>query len=383
MPSENLGRRHCVPVLYTRGTHYEVGYDVGRTFSGVIQSFLRCSESLPEFLDAYETAEGRRAYDDTLACLKANFPQYVRELEGTADGANVPFHKLFLHHMDNIILHAARKRIIEQPTGCSTICVNQDGQELLGHTEDALASTLNHFYFVSAHIVSDKPLGKWGVKEERFTSLCYAGHLPGYTMSYNHHGLVFSINTLSAKHLRPGKTPRHFVARALLTADNFERAQKILRDAGCGAGDGCSVNMTFLRQDGDRLFHNAEMAPAADKSDESQLNILTASPGEHIVHCNSYQRMQVEEANKSMTDSSVARLATFQKYRAPKNESDLKKMLSDRSHPTHQVFRDGKDDYVKTICVGIFDCVAKTWSLYADRPSETEPLVVLPLALKT
>lgn len=78
---------------------------------------------------------------------------------------------------------------------------------------------------------------------------------------------------------------RHFIARALLSAENFARAQEILRDRGCGAGDGCSVNMTFLKQEGDRLFHNAEMGPA-DKSPESQLNILTASPSENIMHCN-------------------------------------------------------------------------------------------------
>lgn len=42
--------------------------------------------------------------------------------------------------------------------------------------------------------------------EEKFTSLCYAGHLPGYTMGYNHHGLVYSINTLSANKLYSGRT---------------------------------------------------------------------------------------------------------------------------------------------------------------------------------
>jgi Acyl-coenzyme A:6-aminopenicillanic acid acyl-transferase len=59
---------------------------------------------------------------------------------------------------------------------------------------------------VSAHIISDSPQGRYKVTEERFTSLCYAGHLPGYTMNYNHHGLVFSINTLSANKLNSGKT---------------------------------------------------------------------------------------------------------------------------------------------------------------------------------
>lgn len=46
------------------------------------------------YLPLYETPEGRKAYDATLASCKENFPQYVREIEGTADGAQVPFHKV-------------------------------------------------------------------------------------------------------------------------------------------------------------------------------------------------------------------------------------------------------------------------------------------------
>lgn len=70
---------------------------------------------------------------------------------------------------------------------------------------------------MSAHVISDKPQGRWGVKEERFMSLCYAGHLPGYTMNYNHHGLIFSINTLSAKKLYPGKTRKYLIGPTLYT----------------------------------------------------------------------------------------------------------------------------------------------------------------------
>lgn len=100
-------------------------------------------------------------------------------------------------------------------------------------------------------------------------------------------------------------TARHFITRALLGAENFVQAQTILRDNGVGAGNGCSINMTFLRyfffvkcdkkcrlsillnrQEGDRLFHNAEMGPAEKGTNQSQLNIFTASPGEHIIHAN-------------------------------------------------------------------------------------------------
>lgn len=67
----------------------------GRNFSGIIQSFVNnCKFLNEEALPAYSTLKGKKAYDDTLDSLKTNFPQYVKELEGTADGANVPFHKV-------------------------------------------------------------------------------------------------------------------------------------------------------------------------------------------------------------------------------------------------------------------------------------------------
>lgn len=178
------------------------------------------------------------------------------------------------------------RNTVNHRISCSSICINEPGVQLLGHTEDSLQDVLNHFYFVSAHITEATPQGRYGVTEERFTSLCYAGQLPGYTMSYNHHGLVFTINTLSAKFLKSGKTPRTFITRAMLSATNFVDAQTILRDNGVGAADGCSLNMTFLKQEGSRLFHNAEMGPVEDGQSQSQLNILTASSGEHLVHVN-------------------------------------------------------------------------------------------------
>jgi hypothetical protein len=76
------------------------------------------------------------------------------------------------------------------------------------------------------------------------------------------------------------------LTRALLAAENFVEAEQILRDTGTGAADGFSVNMTFLNQDGDRMFHNAEVGPAVDGATESELIVFNASPGEQFFHCN-------------------------------------------------------------------------------------------------
>lgn len=383
--AKNIPRRQSIPILYTRGTHYDVGFDMGRTFGALIKNFLSLSGPLnEEFIPIYNTPKGKEVYDETLNSVKESFPQYIRELEGVAEGAQVEFYKLFLLHMDDIVPSAAaQKNTIDQPVGCSTICVNQPDCQILGHTEDALSEVLNHFYFVSAHIISDEPQGKYNVTEERFTSLCYAGHLPGYTMNYNHHGLIFSINTLSAKHCLSGKTPRHFITRALLSAENFVQAQTILRDNGVGAGNGCSVNMTFLRQEGDRLFHNAEMGPAEKGTNQSQLNVFTASPGEQIIHANKYLRLPVQEVTGLIIDSSEDRMATFCSFPPPKTRDDVIKMLGDRSGKRHCVFWEShNDEPVKTVAVGIFDCLQQTWSIYSDNPKFNEPLVVLPLVLK-
>lgn len=67
----------------------------GRNFASIIQNFLSISTTLNEcFLPAYAKPAGKKAYDETLAAVRKDFPQYVKELEGVADGANVPFHEV-------------------------------------------------------------------------------------------------------------------------------------------------------------------------------------------------------------------------------------------------------------------------------------------------
>ena len=70
----------------------------GRTFSSLIQKFVDIYKPLNEtYLPLYETEAGRKIYDETLACVEQQFPGYVKEIQGTADGANVPFHKVHSH----------------------------------------------------------------------------------------------------------------------------------------------------------------------------------------------------------------------------------------------------------------------------------------------
>lgn len=67
----------------------------GRNFASLIQNYVKTYNPLNEvYLPLYETEAGRKVYEETLACVVEQFPQYVKEIQGTADGANVPFHKV-------------------------------------------------------------------------------------------------------------------------------------------------------------------------------------------------------------------------------------------------------------------------------------------------
>ncbi|KYM93584.1 hypothetical protein ALC62_15942, partial [Cyphomyrmex costatus] len=373
-----ISRRNVVPIIHVRGTHYDIGFDIGHTFAKMIQDFVDIYQPLNEiYLPLFATEEGKKIYNETLDAVKKQFPQYLKEIEGTADGANVPFYKLFLMHLDDILPNVTEMQGNALPIGCTSIMCNQSGHEILGHNEDAVSETMNHWYLVSAHVIEAD------CREEKFTSLSYAGFLPGYTMGYNHHGLVYSINTLSAAVLRSGKTPRYFLTRALLGVENFMQAQQTLRNEGYGAAEGFSVNMTFLAQEGDRMFHNAEVGPAEAGADRSQLNILTVSPGDNTFHCNKYLRLKIEEVKGNIIQSSIRRMKTISKYPPVESHQDVINILSDRTGEDYRIYQGfDKDDEVKTIATGIFNCIERTWSIYTDIPRINEPILVIPMQLR-
>jgi hypothetical protein len=88
-------RLQAIPVIHVRGNFYEVGFAVGKTFKSNIQDFVSASYLLNEcYIPLYNTPEGLAVYNETLEVVTESFPQYVRELHGVADGADVEFYKV-------------------------------------------------------------------------------------------------------------------------------------------------------------------------------------------------------------------------------------------------------------------------------------------------
>lgn len=148
----------------------------------------------------------------------------------------------------------------------------------IGHTEDAFPPAFNHCYIVHADI---RQVEEDVIYEETFSSLCYAGHLPGFCMNFNKYGFVFTINVIEALDILSNKTrtiiytsinehvynlilnllnlknnnkARHFLTRALLSARDMQEALQVIRDTGTGSAHGFCVNMAFLLQVIDNFF---------------------------------------------------------------------------------------------------------------------------------
>lgn len=61
----------------------------------MIRSYLDTHRWLNQiYLPLYGTEKGKKAYEETLAVVAENFPQYIEEIRGTAEGADVPFYKV-------------------------------------------------------------------------------------------------------------------------------------------------------------------------------------------------------------------------------------------------------------------------------------------------
>lgn len=88
------------------------------------------------------------------------------------------------------------------------------------------------------------------------------------------------------------------------------------------------------------------------------------------------------EVTGLIIDVSDARLEVFEKMPCPKTKSDILNMLGDQSNEQYPVYHTMQGDPIVTIAVGLFDCIARTWTIWSSNPKDTEPLMVLPLVLK-
>jgi isopenicillin-N N-acyltransferase-like protein len=194
-------------MLEIRGTHREVGRQIGEALKPRLQRALAEERTnLPPGVTWPEMVRQGQVY---LAYSRAVYPQYVDELEGMAEAADLPFDELFLGMCEELWDTTAWRR------GCTDMAARgkatADGSTLVAHTNDLSPEAEEGLVILKVQ-AGDEPE--------------FLGVSPGglaYSAGFNAAGISLTGNELAPNDVRPG-VPRLLMVRAILAARRLEDA---------------------------------------------------------------------------------------------------------------------------------------------------------------
>jgi len=334
-------------VIHVKGTHYQVGYQIGAAMRYYIEEYVATLPLLQNVLLPFsETEAGRQAYKRTENLLRQMVPEYVEEVEGLAAGAKLPLKSIFLLNMN------CPKGSTEK--GCTTIMIPRTEEKLgplFGHNEDGPPESFGKIFMIHVEI---PPTSAY--QGENFTALCYPGSLPGRCFGFSKNGFAWSMNSTSPRLERSG-IPIQFLSRTL-AGQGPEGVSKLLGIL----GNGGSLNIVDAE-----TAVNLEVAPF-------KYDLERMSDNEALLHCNMYTHLQVKQKQDIHWESSVARLERMKKG-SLKTEEDMKKCLGDMRGDL-QIYRtaDRDKDVLVTVATGIFDMAAGRLDVYVSNPHSSNPI---------
>ena len=195
-----------LPIIEARGTHREVGQQIGEQCKERIQTLLAGRRTeLPKGATWSAMLEQSKVY---LEHSRAVYPQYIEELEGIAEGADVPFDEVFLimceELWEDVMWH-----------GCTDMAARgkatADGSTLIAHTNDLLPKTEAMLVILKVQAGS----------EPEYLGVSVGGI--AISAGYNAAKISLTGNQLDSNDVRPG-VPRLLVVRAILGSTTLSEA---------------------------------------------------------------------------------------------------------------------------------------------------------------
>ena len=314
------------PIVQAEGSHYEVGFAVGKTMRQSIinlltrekaslgKKFVHYVDMLPPFIDA------TRRY----------FPQYMDEVRGIADGAGVDFQTLFFTNCREVIDYAGSPRTADH---CTIVAIPYGNQYVIGHNEDWDAESLEILYIFDASIDGVHIFG-----------LNYGDSVMGDSVSVTSHGLIQAVNDLQHQDAQLG-VPKKFIARAFLDCKTLEDAEEIMKTVPRAAG----FNHVLVQ--GQRLW-NIESSAKEYVIEKVEL--------QKYVHTNHYVT-ELKRIGKENLESEKRYAKAKERLSDVKSIKDMKELLSDQTDP--RICREG------TIGSLIFDMPNKVAHIAYGQPT--------------
>jgi len=203
-----------IPVITVSGTHRQVGQQIGEQMSPQLHRMVaQLRQDLPAGISWDAMLQRGRL---CLAHSRAVYPQFVEELEGIAEGADLPFDEVFLEMCEELWETAAwQDGAVGRSKGCTDFAARGratvDGSTLLAHTND-LAPLAEQGLVILRVQAGDEP---------EFLGVSVGGL--GYSAGFNAAGISMTGNAVSSNDVRPG-VPRLLIVRAILAARRLGEA---------------------------------------------------------------------------------------------------------------------------------------------------------------
>lgn len=283
------------PLVRVSGTHREMGRQIGEACRKQVQHSIENGHSL--LADAYEQLEltwesaqiQARKY---IPFAQERYPQYVEELAGIAEGANVTLNDLaVINAMEAVTMDALHL------TRCTSIIVNDDrtadGHVLLAHNEDWVPEDEDDVFIVHARPRNEPP----------FLAMTYGGLLPN--IGFNAFGIAQLCDSIYPNDSRIG-TPRVVVSRAVLASRTPDEAIRHTLSAQRAAG----YNHMLAHESGEMY---------AVEVSAHKFAVLYGEDG-WLVHTNHYISPLMQSVEREPEDLVASRVRYFRATRLVKRE---------------------------------------------------------------
>lgn len=211
------------PLLEVRGNDYEIGFQIGRQFTGMIREGFEARGSWWTDLLSFAKSQPPEVHETFLAAAKKHTPEVLEELRGWAEGSAVPFRELMIFNL-KAEYTALRRRSMgerkplpaEEVPGCSCLVWANGDQLLVAHNEDGNTAYTGRMFLLRMH-----PEGRPSV-----LAASYPGVLPGNAPWVNSHGVMMTTNYIASREVKLG-VGRYFLDRQAMAATTLDEAAKI------------------------------------------------------------------------------------------------------------------------------------------------------------
>ncbi|MDS1140155.1 C45 family peptidase [Pusillimonas sp. SM2304] len=319
------------------GTPFQLGSTLGKFGAQAAHTYLIHSPSWASVM----AWRGSSAASAMLALTEQHFPLIKQEIEGLADGLELPFDDVFLWNCRGDLWSMS-------PDGCTTVQLPQDGQPRITHNEDGDPGFAGY-----CGIGLFSPDGG-----PAFASFVYPASIPGHTFAVTAHGLACTVNNLRSRQVAAG-VPRMAITRALLNQSRLDDALALLHDTPKSGG----FHLTLAQRGRPDLLSvefNAEGVSV-------QPVVAPSLHANHVIHDALRKHPQlVTSSSQYRQERGDALLAA--------GERDPLAILSDQSNPVFPIYRCAPDDsdHENTMATADIRVSAEQvdWQVY-ERPGQS------------